>query len=158
MNEEDEAFNDIERQAKQRKESVRAAVQTLPEYERGFIDGMQKQMQSSVDKAVNAMSQRTEQEPVAYDKTEMNCFVQELYERKMQEGKHGHYETIFHCVHQAVARATPPQRTWVGLTDEEFHEACWESYVDPVTGECSTGDREYAVRWTEAKLKEKNNG
>jgi len=25
------------------------------EYERGFIDGMQKQMQSSVDKAVNAM-------------------------------------------------------------------------------------------------------
>ena len=28
------------------------------EYERGFIDGMQKQMQSSVDKAVNAMSKR----------------------------------------------------------------------------------------------------
>ena len=59
MTEEDEAFNEIERQAKQRKESVRAAVQTLSEYERGFIDGMQKQMQSSVDKAVNAMSQRT---------------------------------------------------------------------------------------------------
>ena len=29
------------------------------DYERGFIDGMQKQMQSSVDKAVNAMTQRT---------------------------------------------------------------------------------------------------
>jgi hypothetical protein len=29
-----------------------------PEYERGFVDGMQKQMQSSVDKAVNAMAQR----------------------------------------------------------------------------------------------------
>ena len=28
------------------------------EYERGFIDGMQRQAQSSVDKAVNAMSQR----------------------------------------------------------------------------------------------------
>ena len=28
-------------------------------YERGFIDGMQKQMQSSVDKAVNAMSHCT---------------------------------------------------------------------------------------------------
>ena len=26
------------------------------DYERGFIDGMQKQMQSSVDKAVNAMA------------------------------------------------------------------------------------------------------
>ena len=30
-----------------------------PHYERGFIDGMQKQMQSSVDKALNSMSQRT---------------------------------------------------------------------------------------------------
>jgi len=29
------------------------------EYERGFIDGMQKQMQSSVDKAVNAMTKPT---------------------------------------------------------------------------------------------------
>ena len=28
------------------------------DYERGFIDGVQKQMQSSVDKAVNAMSKR----------------------------------------------------------------------------------------------------
>jgi len=27
-------------------------------YEQGFIDGMQKQMQSSVDKAVNAMGKR----------------------------------------------------------------------------------------------------
>ncbi len=29
-----------------------------PDYERGFVDGMQKQSQSSVDKAVNAMAQR----------------------------------------------------------------------------------------------------
>ena len=36
-----------------------------PDYERGFVDGMQKQAQSSVDKAVNAMSQ-PEQEPVAW--------------------------------------------------------------------------------------------
>ena len=31
-------------------------AQPESDYERGFIDGMQKQMQSSVDKAVNAMS------------------------------------------------------------------------------------------------------
>jgi len=55
--------------------------------------------------------QRTEQEPVAYDKTEMNCFVQDLYDKKMQEGKHGHYETMFHVVHQAIKRVAPPQRT-----------------------------------------------
>jgi hypothetical protein len=39
-----------------------------PDYERGFIDGMQKQMQSSVDKAVNAMAQPAPvQEPVAWE-------------------------------------------------------------------------------------------
>ena len=32
--------------------------ESASDYERGFIDGMQKQMQSSVDKAVNAMTQR----------------------------------------------------------------------------------------------------
>ena len=38
-----------------------------PDYERGFIDGMQKQSQSSVDRAVNRMAQ-PEQEPVDYKK------------------------------------------------------------------------------------------
>ena len=32
--------------------------QHASEYEQGFLDGMQKQMQSSVDKAVNAMGKR----------------------------------------------------------------------------------------------------
>ena len=40
-----------------------------------------------------------------YDKTEMNCFVQDLYDKKMQEGKHGHYETMFHVVHRAIEAA-----------------------------------------------------
>ena len=34
-----------------------ALAQPERDYERGFIDGMQKQMQSSVDKAVNRMAQ-----------------------------------------------------------------------------------------------------
>ena len=37
-------------------------------------------------------------------KEEMNCFVQDLYDKKMQEGKHGHYETMFHVVHQAIKK------------------------------------------------------
>ena len=41
-------------------------------YERGFIDGMQKQMQSSVDKAVNAMAKR---EWVGLTEEEVNAFV-----------------------------------------------------------------------------------
>jgi hypothetical protein len=35
-------------------------LQQGPDYERGFVDGMSKQAQSSVDKAVNAMAQPPE--------------------------------------------------------------------------------------------------
>jgi hypothetical protein len=40
-----------------------------------------------------------------YNKTEMNCFVQNLYDEKMREGKHGHYESMFHVVHRAIEAA-----------------------------------------------------
>ena len=88
--------------------------------------------------------QPKKQEPVAYDKTEMNCFVQDLYDKKMQEGKHGHYETMFHVVHQAIKKV-PPQRTWVGLTDEEKHEI---RYSHMTSAEF--------IDFIEAKLKDKN--
>jgi hypothetical protein len=121
--------------------------ESASDYERGFIDGMQKQAQSSVDKAVNAMAQPKQGEPVAYDKTEMNGFVQDLYDKKMQEGKHGHYETMFHVVYQAIKRSTPLQRTWVGLTVDEK-----DMIVD-----ASNRDVFDAMTLAEAKLKEKNN-
>ena len=82
---EDEAFEDIERrqggfQAKRQmaadklQENVPLYVskpafeswrEFASDYERGFIDGMQKQAQSSVDKAVNQMAQppQSAQEP-----------------------------------------------------------------------------------------------
>ena len=88
-----------------------------------------------------------EQEPVAYDKTEMNCFVQDLYDKKMKEGKHGHYETMFHVVHQAIKRV-PPQRTWVGLTAEQMRECNMD-------GDFMV-DRETAKLNVQAKLKELN--
>jgi hypothetical protein len=85
-------------------------------------------------KAISALEATLEQpvqEPVAYDKTEMNSFVIDLYEEKMKEGKHGHYEALFHCVHQAIARVNAPaaQREWVGLTVED-RNACLVS-ADP---------------------------
>jgi hypothetical protein len=66
MNEEDEEFNRMEREADMRRKAVSAALNdhvmhmraNLSEYERGVIDGRQMQVQSSVDKAVNALSQR----------------------------------------------------------------------------------------------------
>ena len=40
-------------------EALRQALaQPEQDYERGFVDGMQKQMQSTVEKAVNAMTKR----------------------------------------------------------------------------------------------------
>jgi hypothetical protein len=58
--------------------------------------------------ALRKALEQPEQEPVAYDKTEINCFVQSLYDEKMQEGKHGHYETMFYVVHQAIKKVAPP--------------------------------------------------
>ena len=44
---------------------------------------------------------------------------------------------------------TPPQRTWVGLTDEEIAQGCKESWVTEQAWQS-------AVWWAEAKLEEKN--
>ena len=43
----------------------------------------------------------------------------------------------------------PPQRTWIGLTDEEIQN-CWDGDLSPYQMQC--------IREIEAKLKEKNNG
>jgi len=45
--------------------------------------------------------------------------------------------------------ATPPQRTWVGLTDDEIAHGWKESWVTEQAWQS-------AVWWAEAKLKEKN--
>jgi hypothetical protein len=103
---------------------------------------------------VQRLGQEIEQEPVAYDKTELNCFAQDLYDQKMREGKRGHYESMFHVIHQCVKKvAPPPQRTWVGLTDDEIigviHPLVMADMSDQAT------DYEIA-KAIEAKLKEKN--
>ena len=56
-----------------------------PDYERGFIDGMQYQMQSSVDKAVNKMAQ-AEQEPMCVKVSPLE-FVEIVMEKEHLVGK-----------------------------------------------------------------------
>jgi hypothetical protein len=58
---------------------------------------------------------------------------------------------MFHCVHQAIKRVTPPaaQRQWVGLTEEEM-KLLWAEY-----GYRSAMCKPF-TRAIEAKLKEKN--
>jgi hypothetical protein len=128
-------------------EALKQMVEALEESE---TDNDTMEFWGRKNKAIQAgkqaLAELESQEPVAYDKTEMNCFVQDLYDQKMQEGKHGHYETMFHVVHQAIKRATPPQRTWVGLTGEQKQTAIW-----------TDGTFGAGALWAEAKLKEKSN-
>jgi hypothetical protein len=100
------------------------------DYERGFIDGMQYQMQSSVDKAVNAMSQRTEQEPKIAFNAEVVGYI--APQRSESSGK---------------------PAAWVGLTDEEV-ESYW-GWEDFQCG-CGKGTLLEMVREIEAALKERN--
>ena len=92
------------------------------------------------------------QEPVAYDKTELNCFAQDLYDKKMREGKHGHYESMFHVIHQCIKKVAPPASK--PLTDEEIDNLPWGPHEgNPMT--FAEGLRDFA-RAIEAKLREKN--
>jgi hypothetical protein len=119
-----------------------------PDYERGFIDGMMYQTQSSVDKAVNQMAQ-PEKEPLEYwNAVEGWVKIDEVRE---------HFESVS-CgtiyKHEGEGRVplytSPPQRTWVGLTEEDLKllSAEWRivygAWMDDF------------ARDIEAKLKEKN--
>jgi len=99
-----------------------------PDYERGFVDGAQHQMKTSVDKAVNKMAQR--------DWVETNnqaC-------------------AILRQVHDMLALASyPPRKTWVGLTDDEIKEIVGSWGDTPVKGYTRN-----LMDQIETKLKEKN--
>lgn len=89
-----------------------------------------------------------QQEPVAYDKTEINCFAQDLYDQKMREGEHGHYESMFHVIHQCIKKTSPqPSKPWVPLTEFD---------IDQIPYSCSHADSRLIAFAIEAKLKEKN--
>jgi hypothetical protein len=84
MNNEDEEFNRIEREATLRLKAVSAALKDhrdyllkrMSEYERGVIDGRQMQVQSSVDKAVNAMARPSAPDVLTASEGETADYVQ----------------------------------------------------------------------------------
>jgi hypothetical protein len=84
-----------------------------------------------------------EQEPVAYINVE---------QRKLEWAKYMSWDTPTIVNLPKIPLYTiPPQRTWVGLTDEELEASKPTRSNDAVVWEL-------AVEWAEAKLKEKNNG
>jgi hypothetical protein len=86
---------------------------------------------------VQRFGQEIEQEPVAW----MSEDEHTVYTSKQVDGcfQHDHIPLYTH----------PPQRTWVGLTDEEIAQGCKESWVTEQAWQS-------AVWWAEAKLKELN--
>ena len=65
-----------------------------------------------------------------------------------------HSTTIALQAARDALKSLPPQRTWVGLTDDEI----WEAYMKaPLTLDCSTDELYALARTVEAKLKDKNN-
>jgi hypothetical protein len=97
------------------------------DYERGFIDGMQKQAQSSVDKAVNRMAQPAQ-----------NWKTLPKKDASLVEWAN---------------EQTPPKRPWVGLTDEEIDAIYWQHENHCGEYKVSIWPYERAI---ESKLKEKN--
>ena len=72
-----------------------------PDYERGFIDGMQEQMRRSVDRAVNAMANQ-------------ECPDCEYHKARAARWRAEAYKQAGHDVIELP---------WVGLTDAQFLEA-----------------------------------
>jgi len=136
-------------------ESIKEALKTKNEYERGFIDGMQKQMQSSVDKAVNAMGNTRPW----YTIDELNAWADNyqneqwhkaairLGEELASVGPVGYYE-MDAKEWLDWAMSTVQTRTWVGLTYEQESELIRLAHNH-------AGIRFY-IRAAEAKLKELN--
>jgi hypothetical protein len=116
------------------------------------------------DKAITAIKEALaqEQEPVAWLITDekINSLQVDSIQRLVDRARHAHMTDIKLRIngqdewHQAdwlkhLTRTTPPQRTWVGLTDDEIAQGCKESWVTEQAWQS-------AVWWAEEKLKEKN--
>ncbi len=102
------------------------------------------------------------QEPVAWLITDekINSLQVDSIQRLVDRARHAHMTDIKLRIngqdewHQAdwlkhLTRTTPPQRTWVGLTDEEIAQGWKESWVTEQAWQS-------AVWWAEDKLKDKN--
>ena len=100
---------------------------------------------SIYEKAITALKERLaqpEQEPVAW-----LCTPNE-------DGLFGLPLSDYCCIDCFPVYRHPPQRTWVGLTDEEIKEFdTWHDNREEEVGWCNPSE---IVAYIEAKLKEKN--
>jgi hypothetical protein len=125
-----------------------------------WVGSIERQLE--VITAIKEALAQPEQEPVAWLITDekINSLQVDSIQRLVDRARHAHMTDIKLRIngqdewHQAdwlkhLTRTTPPQRTFVGLTDEEIAQGCKESWVTEQAWQS-------AVWWAEEKLKEKN--
>jgi len=111
--------------------------------------------QSLCDTPCTRTPHRTEQKPVAWKLMPREA-TREMLEAMDECSTEGYDERLYAGHAASVYMAawdeapTPPQRTWVGLTDEEIKTICVENGWD------SSWQSMRFARAIEAKLKEKN--
>ena len=124
-------------------EALKLALEALEGfYEYGYdrqecfehITALEEALAEHAMQEVQRLGQEIEQEPCVHAKTPKGC-----YRVRCQLGDK--------CVDDEMSfRTTPPQRTWVGLTEQDLDYLCNLAY---------TGDEEFALA-VQAKLMEKN--
>ena len=132
------------------KEALRLALEALE----GVLDDSSKVLDASISgglyevvqcrDAITAIKAALEakDEPVAWAMLHDNGHFIDAIHPNEHARVEGEYITPLYT--------TPPQRTFVGLTDEEIEQGCKESWITEQAFQS-------AVWWAEAKLKEKNN-
>ena len=125
------------------------------DYERGFIDGMQKQMQSSVDKAVNAMTQPTYYIPNKDERTWVGLDWLPKHRCGLHLSHNEHrdvYETVedFYDIDSFISMEE--------LAKAISEDSVWVLHWYPETPIGFHRIAASTLEAIEAKLKEKNNG
>ena len=101
--------------------------------------GVQQATQDAITALRTALEQQ-QAEPVAYTHKETRLLRRETGRPKGADWDADHWEPLY---------TTPPQRQWVGLTDEDFLEACQIA---------ERGNYLLALQRIQIKLKERNHG
>jgi len=144
-----------------------------PEYERGFIDGMQRQMRLHVNRVIKTWHERCEEHPDHQERIISERMIQARMQEEIDELRqaleteqkpvawmHNVIEgNVITHIPADIGRhperwtplyTAPPKREWVGLTDEERMDILLNLNWDK---KLSHMDTALAI---EAKLKERN--
>ncbi len=142
-----------------------------PEYERGFVEGMQRQMQLHVNRVIKTWNERCEEHPDHQERIISERMIQARMQEEIDELRQALEQEPVAWISEGgdVSRSkrymdemgfkcnplytAPLKKEWVGLTDDEVAQAMYRAYA------IITGPMQFRfAKEIEAKLKEKNHG